>query len=97
VTDVDPIELLAQRNPVSAIVREDLAVRVEELRPELPSIVPTRWRVEARSGAWRSWRGVLLPRRGGRRRRDCCSRLRSALARRSDDLGPGGSSGFDSG
>jgi hypothetical protein len=41
-------------------VREDLAVRVEELRPELPSIVPTRWRVEARSGAWRSWRGVLL-------------------------------------
>jgi hypothetical protein len=36
VTSADPIELLAERDPVTRAVRDELAARVGELRPELP-------------------------------------------------------------
>ncbi len=55
-TRIDPIALLAQRNPVTAAARDDLAERAEELRPQLPplgNLEPSTW-------TRRSRRRVLL-------------------------------------
>jgi hypothetical protein len=63
-TSGDAFELLARRNPVTAAVRDELAVQVEELRPQLPALAALPLRREpaprVRLGPRRSSRSVLL-------------------------------------